>query len=409
MTRRFNTVGACHPEQHYVLDARERVPQIKSLVVQSGCFWVYGPRQTGKTTTMRLWAIELAKRGKYAAMVVSATSLAREGSDKEGENGAIAEDAFLYELREAAAYCLPEECQPPDWGYQVAGQRIRAALAAWAEVCPRPLVIFIDDVDGLAERSLTHLLHQLASGFNQRPRPFPQAIALMGLQDINTMSVDSALETPGSVFHRMRTGTLVLQSFTLEEVANVYQKHTNATGQLFTLEAVDRAFELTQGQPWLVNAIAQYAIDHTEEPIEPHHIEAAATDLLRHQSSYHTLPLDHLSTRLQQFQPILEAVLAGQIFLTSTIQQVQAVVAAGLCRLDAAGGLVMANPLYHEVILRHLAVPAIAAIGSLNPLLNGEGTVNINHVWDAWVRVWKVHSDALMQTVIYGSIAPMWW
>lgn len=406
MTRRFNTVGACHPEQHYVLEARERLPQIKSLVAEAGCFWVYGPRQTGKTTTMQLWAIELAKRGKYAAIVVSAASLARERDDKGADHDAIAEDAFLYELREAA-YGLPVECQPPDWGYQVAGQRIRSALATWADACPRSLVIFIDDVDGLGERSLTCLLHQLASGFNQRPRPFPQAIALLGLQDINAISVDSALETPGSIFHRMRTATLALQSFTLEEVANVYQKHTNATGQLFTLEAVDRAFELTQGQPWLVNAIAQYAIDHTEAPIEPHHIEAAATDLLRHQSLHHTLPLDHLSARLRQFQPILEFVLADQIVLNPTIQQVQAVVATGLCRFDAAGGLVMANPLYHEVILHQLAMPAIAAIGPLDPLwLNVDGTVNIKQVWDAWVTVWQAHSDALMQTVIYGAIAP---
>ena len=406
MTRRFNTVGACHPDQHYVLDARERLPQIKSLVAQSGCFWVYGSRQTGKTTTMQLWAMELAKRGKYAAMVVSAASLAREGGDKGADDDAIAEDAFLYELREAA-YCLPQECQPPDWGYQVAGQRIRSALATWADACPRPLVLFMDDIDGLAERSLTRLLHQLASGFNQRSRPFPQAIALMALQDINAMSVDSALETPGSIFHRMRTATLALQSFTLEEVANVYQKHTHATGQLFTLEAVDRAFELTHGQPWLVNAIAQYAIDQTEEPIEPHHIETAATDLLRHQSLHHAFPLDHLSVRLRQFQPILESVLADQILLNPTIQQVQAVVAVGLCRLDVAGGLVMANPLYQEVILRQLALPAIAAIGPLVPLeLNVEGTVNINQVWAAWVTVWKTHGDALMQTVIYESIAP---
>ena len=36
----------------------------------------------------------------------------------------------------------------------------------------------------------------------------------------------------------------------------MYQQHTADTGQVFLSEAVDRAFYWTQGQPWLVNALA---------------------------------------------------------------------------------------------------------------------------------------------------------
>ncbi|MEM9213612.1 MAG: ATP-binding protein [Cyanobacteria bacterium P01_F01_bin.150] len=428
MTRRFNTVGACNPKEHYVLDAKERLSQVKALVDQSGCFWLYGPSQTGKTTVMQLWAMELTKRGKYAALLVSAASLAGLESDKwpyKAPNewsgrSAIVEDAFLYELR-AAAHRLPEDCQPPDWGYQVAGQRIRAALAAWANVCPRPLVLFIDDVDTLRGRSLLFLLRQLASGLNQRPQPFPQSIALMALQDLNYWSGDELdvknpdknlagdlfLPTPGGVFHGMRTATLELQFFSLEEVANVYQKHTNATGQLFTLEAVDRAFEVTQGQPWLVNAIAQYAVAQTEDPIEPHHIESAAAHILCQSSINYPFPLDHLPARLQQFQAILEPVLTEKVLRRPTNQQIQMVVATGICRFDAAGGLVISNPLYRDVILRQLAMPAIASLGSIKSTwITLDGTVNVQQVWDAFVTLWQSQGDALMQTVIYESIAP---
>lgn len=403
MARRFNTVGVCHPEQHYVLDGKERLPEVKALVDQSGCFWVYGPCQTGKSTTMHLWARILTQRGKYAAIVVSAASLSSMGAG--GETSAIAEDAFLYDVREAA-YSLPKDCHPSDWGYQIEGQRIRTALSTWAEACPRPLILFIDDMDALAEEALLLLMSQLERGFNQA-RPFPKSIALIGLQDINHREVRASFPTPARIFHRMRTATLSLQSFTLEEVANLYQTHTDATGQLFTLEAVDRAFELTHGQPWLVNAIAQQAIEQTQAPIEPRHIDAAATSLLQQQFQSQTVPMHHLASRLSQFQCLLEPLLANQVLHTPSNHQILDVVASGLCRWKASGGLVIANPLYQHILLQQLALPAIASLGFLkNPWINLDGTLDIHQVWHSFVQVWQAHGHELMQTVRYRSIAP---
>jgi len=49
---------------------------------------------------------------------------------------------------------------------------------------------------------------------------------------------------------------MTLRNFTLDEVAELYAQHTQDTGQVFLPEAVDASFEMTQGQPWLVNAVA---------------------------------------------------------------------------------------------------------------------------------------------------------
>lgn len=38
-------------------------------------------------------------------------------------------------------------------------------------------------------------------------------------------------------------------------------QHTTDTGQPFTPDAVDRLFDLTQGQPWLVNALAKVCVE----------------------------------------------------------------------------------------------------------------------------------------------------
>jgi hypothetical protein len=49
---------------------------------------------------------------------------------------------------------------------------------------------------------------------------------------------------------------LTLVNFTREEIGILYQQHTIASCQVFESEAVDRAWYWSQGQPWLVNALA---------------------------------------------------------------------------------------------------------------------------------------------------------
>jgi hypothetical protein len=57
--------------------------------------------------------------------------------------------------------------------------------------------------------------------------------------------------------HYIVCKSLTLRNFTRGEVGALYDQHTCDTGQVFEKTAVDRAFDLTQGQPWLVNAIAR--------------------------------------------------------------------------------------------------------------------------------------------------------
>ena len=55
--------------------------------------------------------------------------------------------------------------------------------------------------------------------------------------------------------------SLKLANFTEDEVGALYAQHTADTGQVFPSEAVSRAFHWSQGQPWLVNALAREVVD----------------------------------------------------------------------------------------------------------------------------------------------------
>lgn len=50
--------------------------------------------------------------------------------------------------------------------------------------------------------------------------------------------------------------SLTMRDFNAAEVIELYQQHTEDTGQVFTDEAAQLAFDLTCGQPWLTNSLA---------------------------------------------------------------------------------------------------------------------------------------------------------
>ena len=51
-------------------------------------------------------------------------------------------------------------------------------LAHWAQSSPKPVILFLDEVDALVGNTLISLLRQIRSGYAQRPEAFPQTIVL---------------------------------------------------------------------------------------------------------------------------------------------------------------------------------------------------------------------------------------
>ena len=131
-------------------------------------------------------------------------------------------------------------------------------LMLWARHSPEPLVLLIDEIDSLIGDTLIAVLRQLRTGYTRRPELFPQSIVLCGVRDVRDYrmysSREKAMITGGSAFN-VKAESLRLGDFSREEVAVLYQQHTEETGQRFESEAFDLVWELTQGQPWLVNAL----------------------------------------------------------------------------------------------------------------------------------------------------------
>jgi hypothetical protein len=407
MPRHFNTAGPCDPDIHYMLPPLARLPSLVDLVEQRTYFVVHAPRQTGKTTAMLAFAKQLTAAGKFSAIMMSAEVGAPFSYD-----AGKAELAILSAWRLATKIRLPEALRPSNWPPEAeAGGRIQTALQEWAIASPRPLVVLIDEIDSLQDEALLSVLRQLRSGFPDRPLGFPQSIGLIGLRDVRDYKVASGgsenLNT-ASPFN-IKVESLVIRDFSEAEIAELYAQHTQDTGQRFTSEALALAYECTMGQPWLVNALARQCVEvivtDRAIAIDAQHVHTAKESLIRRKDTH----LDSLAKRLREkrVRDILEPMMAGQDLSESSDEDRDFLVDLGLLRRENSGGLVVANPIYREILVRVLAQGPQDSLPSISPTwLTTTGELDLDALRDAFMAFWLQHGEPLLKSALYHEIAP---
>jgi len=361
--RFFTTEGPVRAEDHYCLAPLERwdLAQVLGLVEQKKYFLLHAPRQTGKTTCLLSLAEYLNREGRYRALYVNIEGA--QSAREQVEQGM----AIICSALGRAARLYLGDARPGDWcrthGSEVAaGDRLAALLEFWAGADPQPLVLLLDEVDALVGDTLISLLRQLRAGYTQRPRHFPQTVILCGVRDLRDYRIHSSAEraiiTGGSAFN-IKAKSLRLGDFSQAEVVTLLGEHTAETGQVFTTQALERVWELTQGQPWLVNALAYEACfdmpagrDRTR-PIGIDLIGQAKENLILRRVTH----LDQLADKLREerVRRVIEPMLAGTALGEVPEDDRQYLVDLGLLRRANGGGLVVANPIYREVLPRALA------------------------------------------------------
>jgi len=404
--KHFNIGGPCRPENHYMLPASTRLPELRRLIDQQAYFIIHAPRQVGKTTSLMQLAQELTAEGRYTALLVSAEV----GSAFNDDPGA-AELAMIGTWRSDAEIWLPAELQPPPWPEAQPGERVSSVLKAWALASSRPLVIFLDEIDALENQTLLSVLRQLRNGFRNRPRGFPWSLGLIGMRDVRDYKVISGgserLDTasPFNILSR----SLTLGNFTAAEVAALYRQHTTETGQVFTDDATALAFTLTQGQPYLANALAKVAVEELQpdaaHPITINEIEQAKEILIERQETH----LNSLAKRLREerVRRVIEPMLAGDELIEAPEDDMRFVLDLGLVQRANGEHLRIANPIYQEVIPRALTSSAQRSIvqEALWYVLP-DGRLDMDKLLTAFQQFFREHSESWVERFDYKEAGP---
>lgn len=348
----FNTVGPCDPGLHYMLSAVERLPDARPYIDFGFYFLVHAPRQTGKTTALLELAKRLRDEGRYVALTITCETAAEFGDDV-----AAVEDMLLSEIRDAAELnrLAPELLPPQPWPDALAAKRLKAGLTAWVLQCPRPIVLFLDEIDLLSGEGLLAVLRQLRAGYTQQRKEFVHSVVLCGLRDLRDYKAAS-----GGDPNRLRSGSpfnikiesLRIGDFTKDEVTQLYQQHTDETGQKIDEAAIDLAYYYSQGQPWLVNALAWQITwkMKVRDTITIDHVERAKERLILARATH----LDSLIDKLRdpRVRRVVEPILAGGIREEVPAFDDDVAYTRDLGLIAGGKQLRIANPIYLEVILR---------------------------------------------------------
>lgn len=391
-----------------MLAPEARLPELRQLVARKAYFVVHAPRQSGKTTTLRHIAAALLTEGGYAALLVSCEA-AR--TAQEVERGI---SAVIRAIDQEARLSLPEDLrpEPPETSEHVEAElRLKEFLRRWSERCRLPVVLFLDEIDALLAETLLSVLQQLRDGYVSRPEHFPQSVALIGLRDVRDYNIPlrPGLDRLGtSSPFNIKVESLALRNFTREEVAALYAQHEAETGQAFSAGACRLAWELTRGQPWLVNALARQIVEREaadrSRTVEPAQVEAAKEELIRRRDTH----MDSLASRLREprVRRVLEPILAGGL-LGSEVSEDDLDFAEDL-GLVARGphGLEIANPIYREVIPRALTAVTESSM-PLRPraYVDAAGHLRSDRIVADFADFWREHAGALLSQQAYPEVA----
>ncbi len=405
--RFFNTAGPCDKRFHYMVPAAERLPQVPGIVARGGYFVVHAPRQTGKTTTLWALARAITAEGTYAAIHFSC-----ESGEAAGDDYGAAQRAVLDSIMSEAEDELPAELWPPQpWPEADETRLLTHGLRAWARACPRPLVLFFDEIDALRGQSLISVLRQLRDSYRKRPDSAPWSVALCGLRDVRDYKAasggDASRLGSASPFN-IKVESLRLDDFSRDDMVALYRQHTKASGQSFTDEALSRAYELTRGQPWLINALAREIVDKmavaAPEPITAEHVETAKERLILARATH----LDSLVDKLHQprVRSIIEPLIVGSTILaTAYNDDVSYVRDLGL--ISPSRTVEIANPIYREVIVRVLTESVEQHVKpESGPFVKPDGRLDMDKLLHAFADFWREHGEVLTGNLSYHEVAP---
>ncbi len=358
MSKYFNTEGPCVVGEHYMLPPQGRLQGLKAIIDAKRYFVIHAARQSGKTTLLHdLWK-ELNNAGDYYCLYCSLETLDSIHDTNTGVRYIL--NSLASELKFDPYF--PADIFPQDLDLTRTNTVLGDALRMICNQLDRPLVILFDEVDCLSEEVLISFLRQVRLGYVNRSRmPFVHSLALVGMRNIRDFQgkIRGDLETlksasPFNIVTRAKT----LRNFTQIEIMQLLKQHGDATGQQFSEAVVQTIFVNTQGQPWLVNAIAQEVVERLlpeeESRIQQEHVEKAIQTIIQNRDTHVESLLKHL--REKRVQRIIEPLILGESINRDPLNDDYSfVLDLGLIRVDEQKKVVPANPIYAEVMLRVLS------------------------------------------------------
>jgi hypothetical protein len=351
-----------------MLPALPRLPSVEKMIDKKFYFILHAPRQSGKTTYLLSLVDQINKSKKYYALYCSLESIQDTTETDIAMNLIVAEintSLHMSGINNLSKLAFPDDSLPQSM-YSI---KIRKMLNYLCSNLDKELVVLFDEIDCLYPQPLIQFLRQIRQGFTERFRSiaskFPRSLALIGLRNIRDYLTTYHPETAGMHLaspYNIVTERMTLANFTQDEIGRLYRQHTESTGQVFDDGAIGRSWYWTEGQPWLVNALAYEIVERQIKGnysviISGTDVDQAAKDLIVRNDAH----FDSLRARLNEprVKKVLEPIIISAENMPFGLldDDISYVFDLGFLKKDVENDLnyLPANPIYKEVIARALS------------------------------------------------------
>ncbi len=420
--KHFNTAGPVNKEAHYKIDPLNRwdFNEVMNLINNQKYFLLHAPRQSGKTSCILALRDKINAEGNYIAVYANIESARGAKNDIDEVTSAV-----IDEIAARLGYILDTEQfveLADNMNINVkATARINRYLRKISIIIKKPIILLIDEIDSLHGDAIISLLSQLRSGYDNRGEDFPWSIMLTGVLDIKDyrlLNIDPKHITGGSCFN-VKSKSLTIGNFSRNDVEKLYLEHTKSTGQVFKDEVFDLVYDLTDGQPWLVNALAyevccdiRNACLDRSIAITAEMIEDAKERLILSRQTH----LDQLVDKLKQERVyrVIAPIFAGRntamnITENDTVNEdEQYCLDLGLIK-ESKDGLVISNKIYQEVLPRELVFSMQRKFLSIfkPEWINEDESLNTEKLLSMFQQFWRGNSEIWSQAIKgYVEAAP---
>lgn len=194
MPKRFNIMGSCNPDSHYMVNLESRLARIKNYVDEGQYFTINRGRQYGKTTTLK--ALERYLSMDYIVIRLDFQgNMSAEEFENQHEFSAAFAEAVKQSLKRTEYHAeLKDQLKEIDKKIEKFGERFRLIklFSMLSDLCasaPKPLVLMIDEADQASNNQVfLDFLGQLRYYYMERDNLATfQSVILAGVHDIRNL------------------------------------------------------------------------------------------------------------------------------------------------------------------------------------------------------------------------------
>jgi len=355
----FNTSGPNIIEQNYTLERKNLIEKGLNLVERNRYFTIWAPRQTGKSTYFRLLADKLLKEGKKTVYF-----------SVEGFN-----NYSIKELLEALNWCFKVQLKE-----NTNFQTLNDLFSFFTFDNKNQRILIIDEIESLNKEYFNQFLHTIRQLYHSRTEHSLKSVILVGVSNILGIIQDNA--SPFNI-----ADNLDIPFFTKDEVFELLEQHETETSQIFDKSVKQKIYEITAGQPGLVNGFAYQLVEKFNEQkiINESNFFAIEKWYLNHAIDKN---VENIKNKAKVYRNFVEQILFNESAIEFEIdkENIKFLFVNGIIKSNSEGNVEFWVPLYKKKLYKAFypyingEKKDIIETLIIKRFLNSDGLINIDYL-----------------------------